>query len=110
VVGLNSDQSVQTLKGPTRPILRQDERALVLSALESVSWVVIFDETRITGLLETLEPSVWVKGGDYTIESLDLGERQAAAAHGVEIALIPVVPGVSTTDIVHRIEQSRGDG
>jgi D-beta-D-heptose 7-phosphate kinase/D-beta-D-heptose 1-phosphate adenosyltransferase len=107
IVALNSDVSVQTLKGPTRPILRQDERVMILSALESVSWVTIFDETRITGLLEMLKPDVWAKGGDYTLESLDQGERRMADSLGCEIALIPPVEGISTTDIVHRIEEAR---
>lgn len=107
IVALNSDASVQSLKGPTRPILRQDERVMILSALESVSWVTIFDEMRITGLLEMLKPDVWAKGGDYTLETLDQGERRMAESLGCEIALIPPVEGISTTDIVHRIEEAR---
>lgn len=107
IVALNSDASVQSLKGPTRPILRQDERVMILSALESVTWVTIFDEMRITGLLEMLKPDVWAKGGDYTLETLDQGERRMAESLGCEIALIPPVEGISTTDIVRRIEEAR---
>ncbi|MCE5218036.1 PfkB family carbohydrate kinase [bacterium] len=108
IVALNSDSSVQSLKGPTRPILKQDERAMILSALESVTWITIFDEQRVTGLLEELKPDVWVKGGDYTLDSLDQGERRMADSLGCQIALIPPIEGVSTTDIVHRIAEARG--
>ena len=108
IVALNSDSSVRALKGPSRPILNQDERTMILSALESVTWVTVFDETRITNLLHDLRPDVWVKGGDYTVETLDAGERQAAQECGIEIALIPPVEGISTTDIVRRIEQAQG--
>lgn len=107
IVALNSDSSVQALKGPTRPILKQDERVMILSALESVAWVTVFDETRVTNLLNELRPDVWVKGGDYTIESLDAGEREAAQAQGIEIALIPPIEGISTSGIVERIEEAR---
>jgi D-beta-D-heptose 7-phosphate kinase/D-beta-D-heptose 1-phosphate adenosyltransferase len=107
IVALNSDASVQSLKGPTRPILRQDERVMILSALESVTWVTIFDEMRVTGLLELLKPDVWAKGGDYTLDTLDQGERRMAESIGCEIALIPPVQGISTTDIVRRIEEAR---
>jgi len=107
IVALNSDLSVRTLKGPTRPILKQDERVMILSALESVSWITLFDETRITGLLETIRPDIWVKGGDYTLESLDADERAMAERHGCEIVLIPPVEGISTTGIVERIEAAK---
>lgn len=108
IVALNSDSSVRALKGPSRPILNQDERTMILSALESVTWVTVFDETRVTSLLRELRPDVWVKGGDYTVETLDAGEREAAQDCGIEIALIPPVEGISTTDIVRRIEQGQG--
>lgn len=107
IVALNSDASVRALKGPTRPILSQDERAMILSALESVTWVTIFDERRVTGLLEALRPDVWVKGGDYTLETLDQEERAVVEGYGGEIVLIPPVEGISTTGIVERIEGAR---
>jgi D-beta-D-heptose 7-phosphate kinase / D-beta-D-heptose 1-phosphate adenosyltransferase len=107
IVALNSDSSVQALKGPTRPILKQDERVMIMSALESVSWVTVFEETRITSLLDELRPDVWAKGGDYTLESLDQVERQMAESIGCRIALIPPVEGISTSDIVQRIEEGK---
>jgi D-beta-D-heptose 7-phosphate kinase/D-beta-D-heptose 1-phosphate adenosyltransferase len=116
IVALNSDVSVRTLKGPTRPILKQDERVMILSALESVRWITLFDETRITDLLDTIRPDFWVKGGDYTLDSLDAGERAMADKHGCEIVLIPPVEGISTTGIMERIEEAKrragsgGDG
>ncbi len=106
IVALNSDASVQSLKGPSRPILKQDERVMIMAALECVTWVTVFDEKRVTGLLDELTPDVWVKGGDYTIDSLDAGERAAAQRQGTQIALIPPVAGISTTDIVRRIEEA----
>ncbi len=106
VLGLNSDVSVQLLKGPTRPILTEDERAITMSGLESVTWIVLFDELRITGLLDELRPDVWAKGGDYTLDTLDQTERRMADKHGTQIALIPPVEGISTTGIIERIEQA----
>lgn len=107
VLALNSDASVRGLKGPTRPIMNEQERALTMSGLASVSWIVLFDEQRVVGLLDQLRPNVWAKGGDYTLETLDQDERRMADSHGIEIALIPPVEGISTTGILERIEQAR---
>ena len=68
-----------------------------MSGLASVSWIVLFDEKRVVGLLDELRPTVWAKGGDYTLETLDQDERRMAESHGIEIALIPPVEGISTT-------------
>ncbi len=107
VVALNSDASVRSLKGPTRPILSEDERVMILSALESVTWVMVFEEQRVTDLLAALKPTVWVKGGDYDLDTLDQRERAAAEANGVRIEFLPLVEGISTTGIVERIEEAR---
>lgn len=104
VLALNSDQSVRNLKGPTRPIQNETERAVTMSGLESVKWILVFDELRVTGILEDLRPDVWAKGGDYTLDTLDQEERRMADDLGIEIALIPPVQGVSTTGIIERIE------
>lgn len=107
ILALNSDSSVRRLKGPTRPILNEKERALALDGLESITWIVIFDELRVTNLLNELKPDIWTKGGDYTIDTLDRSERQAAEANGTQIVLIPPVEGLSTTNILERIDDLR---
>lgn len=107
IVALNSDASVQALKGPTRPILKQDERVMILSGLEAVTWVTVFDEQTVETLLRDLQPDIWVKGGDYTLDTLNRAERDTCLAYGGRIELIPPVEGVSTTGIVERIEKAR---
>ena len=103
IVALNSDISVRALKGPKRPILPEADRALLLAALECVDCVTLFDEVRCTGVIELARPKVYVKGGDYTIATLDPSERGALEACGAEIVFVPTVAGVSTTDIIARI-------
>jgi rfaE bifunctional protein nucleotidyltransferase chain/domain len=100
VVAVNGDASVRALKGPTRPINAEQDRAEVLAALECVSYVTIFPETRVTGLVETIRPQVYAKGGDYTVESLDPGERAALEGAGSEIRILSLVAGKSTTAII----------
>ncbi len=102
-VAVNGDASVRALKGPGRPVNGQDDRAEVLAALECVDYVVVYpedSETRMTGLLRVLRPQIYAKGGDYTPETLDPGERAALAEAGAEIRILPLVPGRSTTAIL----------
>ena len=107
IVGLNSDRSVRTLnKGPDRPLNPQDDRAVVLAALESVNLVTLFDETAPLSLLEQVRPDVYVKGGDYAIESL--AETALVRTWGGKALAIPLVPGRSTTNLVQRIRAGRG--
>lgn len=103
VVALNSDASVRALKGETRPINNQEDRAEILMALQSVNGVVIFDDPRVTKLIETIRPHVYAKGGDYTMETLDAGEREALIKAGSTICLLPLVPGRSTTSTIERM-------
>lgn len=105
VVGLNSDRSVRELKGPTRPIIDERERALVLSALECVSYICVFDEKNPLPLLDALRPDVYAKGGDYTIDTIVQEERRLVESYGGAIAIIPGVDGKSTTVIINRIAQ-----
>jgi D-beta-D-heptose 7-phosphate kinase/D-beta-D-heptose 1-phosphate adenosyltransferase len=105
VVGLNSDASVRLLKGPTRPILNEEERATVLAGLRSVDYVVIFDEETPRSLIEALRPDVLVKGGDWAVESI-VGADVVLAAGGRVLSL-PFVEGKSTTGIVERIVGGR---
>jgi rfaE bifunctional protein nucleotidyltransferase chain/domain len=102
-VGLNSDRSVRELKGADRPLNPQDDRAEVLSALGCVDYVVIFDGKRATDVLRTVRPHIYAKGGDYTPESLDAGEKEVLDEAGTEIRILPLVPGRSTTGLLGRL-------
>jgi rfaE bifunctional protein nucleotidyltransferase chain/domain len=100
VVGLNGDASVRELKGPTRPINSESDRAELLGALEMVDHVVIFPEKRATRLVKELRPDIYAKGGDYTIETLDREEIAALREVGARIEILPLVPGKSTTQLI----------
>jgi rfaE bifunctional protein nucleotidyltransferase chain/domain len=100
LVALNGDASVRALKGPTRPINSEADRAEVLAALACVDFVTIFQTERITDIARTIRPQVYAKGGDYTVESLDPGERAALQEAGAEVRILPLVPGKSTTAII----------
>jgi D-glycero-beta-D-manno-heptose 1-phosphate adenylyltransferase len=106
LVGLNGDDSVRQLKGPKRPLTDEQDRAAVLAALESVHGVCIFAERTATRFLAAAQPDIYVKGGDYTLETLDKAERQAVERAGGKIVIIPFVPGKSTTGLLDRILQS----
>ena len=103
LVLLNSDSSVRELKGPERPINDEAARAFVLAALAAVDAVVIFDGKRCTSELAALRPDIYVKGGDYTVESLDPDERGALVAAGSEFRFIPFVEGFSTTATIRKM-------
>jgi rfaE bifunctional protein nucleotidyltransferase chain/domain len=100
-VGLNSDSSVRRLKGEGRPIMPEAERAEVLSALEMVDGVVIFDEDTPLELIKELRPQVLVKGGDYTVEQV-AGAKEMLSWGG-RVVIIPYLEGYSTTNILQRL-------
>lgn len=101
-IGLNSDASTRRIKGPQRPLLPQEERALILAALECVDFVIIFDEDTAEALVAALRPDVYVKGGDYTSEG-ELLEAVAVRSYGGRVEILPQVPGRSTTAIIRSI-------
>jgi len=103
-VGLNGDESVCALKGKGRPLNGEQDRAEVLAALSSVDYVAIFPEVRATRFLETVRPALYVKGGDYTSETLDAEERAALEKSGAEIRILPFVEGYSTSRLIEKIE------
>ena len=105
VVGLNSDASVSAIKGPERPIVPEDERALIIAALGFVDHVLIFGDNDTVPLLDALKPDVYAKGGDYTLDTINQDERAVIEAYGGSIALIPGVDGRSTTSIIQRLTQ-----
>lgn len=100
VVGLNSDESVRRLKGPSRPVNPQEDRAYVLAALDAVDVVTVFDEDTPRELISALLPDVLVKGGDYRLEDI-VGADEVTEAGG-EVVVAPLVPGRSTTSILQR--------
>lgn len=103
LLGLNGDAGVRELKGDGRPINVEEDRAVVLAALEAVTAVSIFPEPKAIRFLETAQPDIYVKGGDYTLETLNQQERAAVEGCGGQIRLIPFVAGKSTTGLVKKI-------
>ncbi len=101
VVGVNTDAGVRRLKGPTRPIVPEEERCEMLAALACVDYVTLFDEPLPSEAIAALRPHVHVKGGDYRAE--DLPEAAVVRECGGEVLIMPLVPGRSTTDIVARV-------
>ena len=105
VVGLNSDRSVRELKGSGRPIMTEIDRAEILAALECVDLVTIFPEMRATRFLAAARPAIYVKGGDYSSETLNEEERAALKEIGAEIRLIPFEAGYSTSQLLEQIRK-----
>jgi D-glycero-beta-D-manno-heptose 1-phosphate adenylyltransferase len=103
IVGINSDQSVKKVKGGLRPILTQEERGQILSGLESVDFITVFDESTPHRLILTVLPDVLVKGGDWGLSEI-VGREEVEAAGGKVVSL-PYEPGHSTTRIIERILQ-----
>lgn len=104
-VAVNGDESVRALKGPGRPLNSAEERAEVLAALEAVDFVTIFPARRATEVIAAVQPAIYVKGGDYTLESLDPEEVAALKKSGAEIKTVALVPGKSTTQLLDRMRQ-----
>ena len=108
IVAVNSDASVRELKGPDRPLNGELDRAEVLSALRCVDHVTVFTGKRVTEVIRALQPAIYAKGGDYTVETLDPGERSALVEAGTEIRLLSLVPGRSTTSLLERARKPSG--
>mgnify|MGYP003574951223 CR=1 FL=1 len=103
LVGVNSDYAVRQLKGEGRPINSEHDRAAVLAALASVDAVTIFPDLRAANFLFFAQPDIYVKGGDYTLDTLDQEERRTVESTGGQIRIIPLVPGKSTTTILKKV-------
>ena len=106
LVLVNSDASVRALKGPSRPVVDEVSRALLLCSLRAVDAAVIFDAPRCHRELAALSPDIYVKGGDYTVEQLDPDERAALLAAHTKIVFQPFVDGFSTTRLLDRIKET----
>jgi rfaE bifunctional protein nucleotidyltransferase chain/domain len=105
LVGVNSDAAVRELKGPGRPVNSETDRAAILAALESVGGACIFADKTAVKFLTAAQPDIYVKGGDYTLDTLNQDERRAVESAGGKIVLIPFVPGKSTTALLKKISR-----
>jgi len=101
LIGINSDESVKKLKGPNRPINKQEHRAKVLASLRCVSAVYVYEITK--DFLKLVKPDIWVKGSDYTLDSLNQEELKAVTENGGEVRFARLVEGISTTHILSKI-------
>jgi rfaE bifunctional protein nucleotidyltransferase chain/domain len=102
-VGVNGDRSVTQLKGPGRPINNERDRSEVVAALQTVDLVAIFPELRATEFIRAARPTIYVKGGDYKVETLDPDERAALQEVGATIQIIPFEKGYSTSSLLARL-------
>ena len=103
ILGLNSDASVRRLKGEKRPINSENDRAIVISELKSIDYVVIFEEDTPQEIISQIIPNILVKGGDYKKE--DVVGKDIVESNGGEVVIIPFVDGKSTTNIINRINE-----
>ena len=103
MVGVNGDQSVRELKGPGRPVNGEFDRAVVVAALESVDAVCIFAEPTALRFLAVTQPDIYVKGGDYTLQTINQDERKVVEQAGGRIVIIPLVEGKSTTALLKKM-------
>ena len=101
IVGINSDRSVKSIKGPSRPILPQTDRIELIAAMEMVDYVVLFDESDPYQLIAAIKPNVLAKGGDWSAEKI-VG-ADVVTENGGRVTVIPYLPGFSTTEIIERI-------
>jgi len=105
LVGVNSDLAARELKGPGRPLNAEQDRAAILAALRSVDRVCIFNNKTAATFLAAAQPDIYVKGGDYTLDTLNQEERRAVESAGGKIVIIPFVPGKSTTALLEKISR-----
>lgn len=105
LIGVSGDEGVRQLKGANRPVNSESDRAAVLAGLESVSGVCIFAEKTATKFLSLAQPDIYVKGGDYTLETLNQEERRTVEQGGGKIFILPFVPGKSTTALLQKISR-----
>lgn len=105
LVGVNGNNSVQQLKGEGRPLNDEQDRASVVAALASVDAICIFSDKTATRFLSAAQPDIYVKGGDYTPETLNQDERRIVEQAGGKIVIIPMVPGKSSTSLLEKIRR-----
>jgi D-beta-D-heptose 7-phosphate kinase/D-beta-D-heptose 1-phosphate adenosyltransferase len=103
VLGLNTDRSVSALKGPTRPVIHETDRARVLAGLEAIDAVILFDDDTPLNLINAIRPDILVKGSDYAEDQVVGGKE--VKSWGGKVALVDVVPGRSTSKIIEKLAQ-----
>jgi rfaE bifunctional protein nucleotidyltransferase chain/domain len=101
MLGLNTDASVKKIKGSNRPVMGQDDRAIILAGLSSVDYICLFEEEKPENLIQELIPDILVKGGDYQID--DIVGRETVEANGGKVVTIDLVEGQSTTSIIEKM-------
>ncbi|MCQ2739046.1 MAG: D-glycero-beta-D-manno-heptose 1-phosphate adenylyltransferase [bacterium] len=101
IILLNSDKSVKAIKGESRPVNNENDRAEILSSLSCVDYVVLFEENSPAGLLDKIKPDVYTKGADYTLETLP--ERDIVLKNNIRTEFVEFVQGKSTTNIINKI-------
>ena len=105
VVGVNSDASVKRYKGPSRPILPEEQRVGSLACLQCVDWVVVFDEDTPAEFIRKCQPEIYVKGGDWSWETLPQVDRDAISEVGCKPVFVPRSDGLSTTNLIETIRR-----
>ena len=103
IVAINSDESISRLKGPQRPLMPVAMRGVVLSALECIDALVVFEEDTPLNVIEALRPDILIKGGDYTVETV-VG-ADVVQSYGGEVRLVPLVEGLSTTRLADALKK-----
>jgi D-glycero-beta-D-manno-heptose 1-phosphate adenylyltransferase len=108
LVGVNSDWAIQTLKGPGRPVMPERDRLMMLSSVEAVSKVCLFPEVDAMAFLATARPDIYVKGGDYTVDTINQRERRLLEEQGTRIEILPRFELQSSSAILRRIVEAAG--
>ena len=103
IVGVNSDESVRSLKGAGRPLHNQNRRAFLLSELRSIDYLLICTDKDMTKYLEILQPDIYVKGGDYTIDTINQEERRLVEEYGGKVEIVPSIHDLPTTELVDKL-------
>lgn len=105
LVGVNGDAAVRELKGPGRPVNPETDRAGIVAALACVDAVCIFEQRSALQFLTAAQPDIWIKGGDYTLDTVNQDERAAVEKAGGKVVILPLVPGKSTTGLLGKISR-----
>ena len=103
IIGLNSDSSIQKLKGENRPIIDENSRAILLASLQFIDAIILFSEDTPQKIIETIVPDILAKGGDYKVE--EIAGHEVVLENRGEVILVPFIDGFSTTNIVEKIKQ-----
>ena len=105
ILAINSDRSVRELKGPSRPLTSENDRAFILASLMFIDGIVVFDTKRCDGIIGAIKPDIYVKGADYNLGIMDQTERNVLESVGSRIEFINFVEGYSTTSIIKKMNQ-----